>query len=511
MRAFRPGLSGGSALYAIRLANALAELEEIAVGYSDEAAPCIEPYLSEKVARYRLNGGNRRSLAAGEQALLNRIEPEWCVYSYPGVFDGHAPGVRCRTATIVYDLQHLDTPGNFSPAERWNRDRALGTACHDADRVFCVSRFTAAELEREFPSVTGKTRVLHGGVAEVDGMFQGTPNPVRWLLYPANFWPHKNHHALLDAYQILRLADPALKLVLTGGRAESADPSLRRRFSEPGVDVRGYVSEDKLQHLLRGAACLVFPSLHEGLGMPVLEALAAGIPVACSRRASLPEVGGDVAEYFEPDDRDDIARAVRSAIARSHDPLWRERAAKHASSFRFQNAAEILSHVLKDCPFEKQLPEEGDLWKSFPSADAILLPAGVKTVTRRSLAEGRALSVLETIRINPNTMGSLLERSELQLRNSSALSFVDYARLLRLVASGRLVIGAVPGGAASSQRVSRGQALRYALLQLRILGRTCRQAVSAILTGSWLGSDAQQQPKSDGSRMQEVPNSFVSP
>ena len=114
------------------------------------------------------------------------------------------------------------------------------------------------------------------------------------LLYPARPWPHKNHARLFEAFARLRARRPNLRLVLTGEGEYGALPA--------GVEARGRVSRDELVRLYQGAAALVFPSLYEGFGMPVLEAMACGCPVACSNVTSLPEVAGDAARLFDPRD-----------------------------------------------------------------------------------------------------------------------------------------------------------------------------------------------------------------
>ena len=111
---------------------------------------------------------------------------------------------------------------------------------------------------------------------------------------------------------------PGLRLVLTGDALES--------LPEPpeGVERLGSVSHEELAALYRRAACLVFPSLYEGFGLPVLEAMASGCPVAASNRAAIPEVCGDAAVLFDPDDVGAIANGVREALARA-DELARAR------------------------------------------------------------------------------------------------------------------------------------------------------------------------------------------
>jgi glycosyltransferase involved in cell wall biosynthesis len=137
----------------------------------------------------------------------------------------------------------------------------------------------------------------------------------RFVVYPANDWPHKNHKRLLAAMARHReaLKDRGLDLVLTGSFTRRAD-ELRREAHRLGVGDQvhflGFVDDRRLAAIWRGCRGLVLPSLYEGFGMPVLEAMWFGKPVAASTAGSLPEVGGDAAIYFDAEDVDAIAAAL---------------------------------------------------------------------------------------------------------------------------------------------------------------------------------------------------------
>jgi glycosyltransferase involved in cell wall biosynthesis len=126
-----------------------------------------------------------------------------------------------------------------------------------------------------------------------------------YAFYPANYWPHKNHRFLLTAYSIYRhrYPDRAWDLVFTGALA-SAEAELRAAAATMGlgdhVHFLGFLEESVLTAVWHGCQCLVFPSLYEGFGIPVLEAMMFGKPVIASNAGSLPEVGEDAVLYFDP-------------------------------------------------------------------------------------------------------------------------------------------------------------------------------------------------------------------
>src|SRR5581483_3278101 len=159
-------------------------------------------------------------------------------------------------------------------------------------RVIAISRFVGERAVARLGLHEDRIRVVPLGVDHAR-FTPGEGEREPFLLYPARPWPHKNHARLYEAFRQLRRERPELRLVLTGGGDFGAVPD--------GVEVRGLVADEELASLYRRASALVFPSLYEGFGQPPLEAMASGCPVACSDRASLPEVVGDAARLFDPE------------------------------------------------------------------------------------------------------------------------------------------------------------------------------------------------------------------
>jgi glycosyltransferase involved in cell wall biosynthesis len=136
------------------------------------------------------------------------------------------------------------------------------------------------------------------------------------LLYPANFWRHKNHEALLHAFRLYVDAHPRsdLKLVLTGAPGRRRDEIVQFCRADAvlagRVEIAGYLAAPEFSALVYGCGAIIFPSLFEGFGMPLLEGMAAGKPLLAANVTSLPEVAGGAALYFDPHQPSQIAEAI---------------------------------------------------------------------------------------------------------------------------------------------------------------------------------------------------------
>src|SRR4051794_9555675 len=222
------------------------------------------------------------------------------------------------------DLQHRHLPELFSPGERQWRDRVYRQGCERSRLIVTGTRHIKHDIVNEFGINPRKIAVIPirsalptappsaDAVARVRQQYH---LPERFLLYPAMAFPHKNHLRLFEALAILRdQHDLTLPLICTGRAYESNSPALSDAMARLGltnqVRMLGSVPSDDLVALFGAAWALVFPSLFEGIGMPILEALQYGLPVISSNAASLPEVGGDAAIYFDPLRVESIVEAI---------------------------------------------------------------------------------------------------------------------------------------------------------------------------------------------------------
>ena len=191
-----------------------------------------------------------------------------------------------------------------------------------------------------------KVVVCGNGVDE--RFFQAGPgwqHPRPYLLYVGNQKPHKNVESLVRAYARSSVA-PDMDLLLTDELSERVAQVVNEDKLAGKVVALGSVPEQDLPALYRGARALVMPSLHEGFGLPVVEAMAAGTPVLSSNRTSLPEVGGDAVLYFEPDRLDSMVEALNQTSDSALMQQLRLAGPIRAAQFRWPDVAQRITAAI---------------------------------------------------------------------------------------------------------------------------------------------------------------------
>lgn len=238
------------------------------------------------------------------------------------------------SVVTLQDVQHLDLPQMFSRSELAFRKLAWHRSVRGADRVIAISEFVRDRAIEQLGLDPARVRAIPLGV-DHDVFSPGAVEREPFLLYPARSWPHKNHERLFEAFALVRRERPELRLVLTGG---GNFPELPDR-----VEARGHVLSTEVVGLMQRASALVFPSVYEGFGLPTLEAMACGCPVASSNAGALPEVVGDAARLFDPHDPRAIADAVLDVLADL--ALWTERGLARAELFSWDATARATDAV----------------------------------------------------------------------------------------------------------------------------------------------------------------------
>jgi glycosyltransferase involved in cell wall biosynthesis len=339
-----PGLVGGSETYARELTRALDR-----VGVLEYAAfvPSIAPDAADGLPATVVPEYRARTTMPGRVAAMSlaaafpgRIRHRFDAANLDALhfpLSVMLPRVdRPPAATTVHDLQHELYPRFFSRAELAYRRAVYGWTVKRSRMLIAISEHARETLIDRYALDPDRVRTIHLGIDHERFTPEGRPRET-FALYPANRWRHKNHERLFTAFALVRRERPDLRLVLTGtGHDRAPLPA--------GVESRGHVTMDELVELYRTAACLVFPSLYEGFGLPPLEAMACGCPVAVANTTSLPEVCGDAAEYFDPLSAEDMA----AAIVRALDGRLVERGLTHAAGFTWDACVRAHDAVYRE-------------------------------------------------------------------------------------------------------------------------------------------------------------------
>lgn len=211
----------------------------------------------------------------------------------------------CPGVVTVHDLAFEVHPEDFSRRTgakyRWFTPRAV----RSAERVICVSQFTADDVVARYGADPDKVRVVYNAPSLPLGT-RPVPAGEPYVLAIGDLRPKKNLQRLVAAW---RAAGTGRRLVIAGLGAAPW----------PDVEAPGFLADAELDALLRGADLLVHPSLYEGFGLVVAEAMVRGVPVACSSTTSLGEIGAGAAELFDPLDADDIGAAMLRALTRGEE------------------------------------------------------------------------------------------------------------------------------------------------------------------------------------------------
>ncbi|WP_417476242.1 glycosyltransferase family 4 protein [Leisingera sp.] len=273
---------------------------------------------------------------------------------------GYPVATRKPLVVTIHDLGPLLHPEYFRNTRPWVMKRSLDQAVRQADVIACVSQYTA-DTVRDYagPAVDARLRVVLEGVSESffsaadPALLQrfALPPDVPFILSAGASSPRKNLAGLLRAMAVLADSVPH-HLLLVGG-AGWDDPEIARALAAPALRNRvhglGYVSDPELRALYQAADLYVHPSLFEGFGLPVLEAMASGTPVVASDRTSLPEVAGAAGCLCDAADPEALAEAILQ-VCRS--PQRRARMAasgrRRAREFSWSHCARTMAGIYSD-------------------------------------------------------------------------------------------------------------------------------------------------------------------
>jgi glycosyltransferase involved in cell wall biosynthesis len=352
-----PGGVGGTEIYLRGLLAALAEIDTVNryfIFTNRETGPDLTPARPNFTALPQpIRAASRPIRILWEQAALPvaaaRLQLD--VMLNPGFTAPLFAG--CPQITVFHDLQHVRHPEYF----RWFdlpfwRVLLFGSA-HVSHTLLADSRATARDLLQHYRLPANKVRVALLGADPIFFDLAQRRRPEPFLLAVSTLHPHKNLDGLLRAFVEFHRERPEFRLTVCGLRGFFTGPlhDLRERLGlQDAVDFPGWIPRQELHDLYARAWAFVYPSLFEGFGIPVLEAMAAGVPAACSDIEPIASNVGDAALRFDPQDPAAMVAALRRIVS---DEALRARLAeagpRQAAEFSWRKTAEVTLEALRDC------------------------------------------------------------------------------------------------------------------------------------------------------------------
>lgn len=361
-----PGGVGGTEIYLRNLLAALAAIDErneyfVYLNRESDQAVCPSAANFHAVdTRIRASFRPWRLVYEQTGLALRSFRDKLDVLFSPGFTSPFFS--RGRRVTVIHDLQHKKQPQNFKLLERWAWNATVRASARRSSLLIAVSKQSRNDTIEAYRLAADRVYVIgHGVEPALFGIRQsskdrrplldasGVPREP-FLLAVSTVHRHKNWERLLDAYQALA-ADGRPEHLVICGLPGTAWRDVRKRLQRPPLQGRvhllGWQPREVVIALFQYAEALVFPSTFEGFGMPVAEALAAGLPAACSDIPPLREIASGAAQFFDPFSTEDILRTLAELPA--NPDLRRKNAAagkRKARKFTWRRAAEKTLAVL---------------------------------------------------------------------------------------------------------------------------------------------------------------------
>jgi glycosyltransferase involved in cell wall biosynthesis len=296
-----------------------------------------------------------------QDEIHSRIQENQIDVWFSPVHKSYIQNIKVPSVATIHDVLHTRYP-QFVPGELHENNRYYAKFAPSFDAVLTVSEFSKNAISKHLHIPKEKITAIYPDAPEAFHHFRDPHQNNRiieqlesgFALYPASYNPHKNHLNLLKAIVFLRdHHKKRIPLVLTGlapkenRTYQSVLTFIEHHSLQNQVKILGYVPSEVMPELYANASFLVFPSLYEGFGIPLVEAMKARCPIVCSYRGSIPEVTGDAALHFNPENPEDIANKmlkllhsetrndlITKGIIRSEIFSWEKCAAETLAVFR---------------------------------------------------------------------------------------------------------------------------------------------------------------------------------
>ncbi|HEX4548816.1 glycosyltransferase family 1 protein [Pseudomonas sp.] len=352
----------GIGQYVAELVNALRSEREVEVtlfngwGWSSALPEAAMPGYSRLTPLLRQIPGAYQARRWLEQKRFDQGRAQNIdLYHEPSLWPLHFDG---PTVITLHDLTHLHFPAAQPPARVKEIERRLEAGVAQSQRILTDSQAIADEAQAYFGLPAERFVVAPLGVAE--RFYPREPEAIKsvlkahaveareYFLCVGTLEPRKNLNLALQAHALLpeslRQRFPLLIVGMAGWQPSQFSDQLRRGLASGHVCLLGYLADEHVAQLLAGARALVFPSLYEGFGLPVLEAMASGTPVILSRTSAMPEVAGAAGNYIEPDNADSLRDAMSRLIDdQVHWQVCQEAGLQQARRFSWKRCAQATA------------------------------------------------------------------------------------------------------------------------------------------------------------------------
>jgi glycosyltransferase involved in cell wall biosynthesis len=317
---------------------------------------------------------NVSQIVAGPQARHPLLWKFWYDIRVPRLLAKHkadvffSPDGICSMHTkvpqviAIHDLAFLHYPQFMPKTQQWFYKQYTPAFIRKAKRIITVSSFSRADLIKQYPFAKDKTEVVYNAAdpsfrplswTEKESWKEAFTEGREYFLYVGSVHPRKNLVNLLKAFSGFKKRQKTNMLLVIAGRMAWQHEEFTQVLSSfkfrNDVKLTGFIPEQELVKLMGSAYALIYPSVWEGFGMPVLEAMQAGVPVLCSGTSALPEIAADAALFFDPLKPDDIglqlAHVYKDEQARS---LMIERGLERARSFSWSKSCKQVREILQE-------------------------------------------------------------------------------------------------------------------------------------------------------------------
>lgn len=224
-----------------------------------------------------------------------------------------------RTVVTIHDLSYLYFPNEFLKKDLYQLKNWTEYALKNSEKIIAVSKTTKKDIVHEYGIPDRKIEVIYNGYEDpIHGLAEiKEDNIFPYFLYIGTVQPRKNLDTLITAFAQFRKTHPEYKLIIAGKKGwlyENIFIQVEKLEMKDHVLFPGFVSEEQKNNLYKKAAAFILPSLYEGFGIPLLEAMAHECPVISSFSSSLPEIGGEACLYFDPKSSEDLVEKLNTII-----------------------------------------------------------------------------------------------------------------------------------------------------------------------------------------------------